>query len=126
MNSFVINESYVEQLIITQRDAIKYYLIFASVIIVTGIIIIVLGFVLPKDTIVEGIKALFTLGGTLVASLSAFPLKEIITRKEKIGLFSIIKKQLEEKVGNKLADDTEEINRLKEIMWKTIEKTALL
>jgi len=125
MTTMVDDELYFEQFISSQRNAIKYYVIFAAGICLLGIIIIILGLSLPEDTVAEGIKTVFLIGGGFVSSLCGFPLKEIIARKDKIGIFSIMKKQLEVKIKDKNKPNEDEVNRLREIMWKTIEKTAL-
>ena len=126
MSSFVIDESYLDNLIASQRSAIRYYLIFALGIFILGIVVIIISVTLPKEEIAEGIKTLLSVGGGFVSSLSGFQIKEIIQRKEKINVFSLIKNQLLLSIKKGSEQDPEEEKRLKEIMWKTLEKTALM
>ena len=126
MSSFVIDESYLDNLIKSQRSAIKYYLIFALGIFILGVIVIIVSLSMPAEQLAEGIKTLLGVGGGFVSSLSGFQVKEIIQRKEKINVFNLIKSQLLPGRNKSLSPDSEEEKRLKEIMWKTLEKTALL
>ncbi len=126
MSSFVIDESYLDNLISSQRSAIKYYLLFAIGIFILGVVVIIISVALPGEQIAEGIKTLLSIGGGFVSSLSGFQIKEIIQRKEKIGVFNLIKNQLLVNIKDDSNRDPEEVKRLKEIMWKTLEKTALL
>lgn len=126
MGSFVIEESYLDNLISSQRSAIKYYITFALGIFMLGVAVIIISIVLPKEQMAEGIKTLLSIGGGFVSSLSGFQIKEIIQRKEKIGVFSLIKNQLLINSEQDPDRDPEEAKRLKDLMWKTLEKTALL
>lgn len=109
---------YIERFIENQRNAIKFYLIFATTFLVIGIIVILTTLFISNDIINESIKAIIGIGGGFVSSVSAFPIKEIINRKEKIEIFLTIKS-----IQSK-ADDSEK-NKIEELVWKTIEKIAL-
>ena len=126
MDSFVIDETYINNVIDTQRSAIKYYIIFGTCIFTIGLIVIIISFILPKETIAEGIKTLLGIGGGFVSSISGLQIKEIIQRKEKIGVYKLMKNQLSSNFNKDPNSDSDETKRLKEIMWKSIEKTALL
>ncbi len=125
MSSFVIDESYINNLIESQRSAIRYYLTFAIGIFSVGIAVIIISFVLPREAIAEGIKTLLSIGGGFVSSLSGLQIKEIIQRKEKIGVYKLMKNQLLSNFNKDPNIDSDEAKRLKEIIWKSIEKTAL-
>ena len=108
----------INQFIENQRKAIKLYLIFACSFLFIGIAIIFTTFFFSNNTINESIKAIVSIGGGFISSVSAFPIKEVISRKEKIGIFLTIKKlQLK-------ADELEE-KKIDKLIWKTIEKIAL-
>jgi hypothetical protein len=119
------NESFIDQLITNQRSAIRYHLSFAIGMVMLGVAVIMAGFLWPGKLIEEGFKTLLSIGGGFVSSLSAFQLKEILHRKEKIGVFEMVKIRLHklEKEG-KSADQTERA-RIEELLWKLVEKTAV-
>ena len=125
MDSFVIDETYINNLINSQQSAIKYYIIFAIGIFTIGIAVLIISLVLPPNVLGEGIKTLLSIGGGFVSSISGLQIKEIIQRKEKIGVYNLMKKQLAANFDKNANTDSEETIRLKEILWKSIEKTAL-
>jgi flagellar motor component MotA len=92
------------------------------VIFILGVAVIILGFIYGGG--LEGFKILINISGAIVSSLGAFQLKEIIHRKEKIGVFEMIKIHLHKiKEEGRSADQTD-LKRIEELLWKLIEKTA--
>jgi len=95
------NDAFLEQLIQNQRRAIRYYVFFAAGLVILGIVVITIAFVSPswldpKSPIIpDTFKGLFGMGGAFVSSLSAFQVKEILNRKEKIQAFETIKVQMQ-------------------------------
>ena len=109
---------YIEKFIENQRNAIKFYLIFAISFLFIGIMVILTTFFISNEIINESIKAIIGIGGGFVSSVSAFPIKEVINRKEKIEIFSTIK-AIQSKA------DSSEKEKIEVLVWKTIEKIAL-
>jgi hypothetical protein len=123
--ALIADESLVNQLIDDQRSAIRYHLLFGIGIVILGAVVIIIGFVLPEALGAEGIKTLVGIGGGFVSSLSAFQLKEILRRKEKMGVFENVKIRLQKlDQEGKTADQTER-TRIQELLWKLIEQTAM-
>ena len=73
----------------------------------------------------KGFKALIGIGGGFVSSLSTIQIKEILQRKEKIGVFNMIKIRLKSMKDKNEKSDSSEMIHIEEIMWKLVEKTAL-
>ncbi|MBT3384569.1 MAG: hypothetical protein HN410_12695 [Prolixibacteraceae bacterium] len=63
-------------------------------------------------------KSLVSVSGTLVSSVCAFPIKEIVDRKNRIKLISELSEQHKHSTG---ADK----KKLEELIWKFIEKNVL-
>jgi hypothetical protein len=124
MTSFA-DEYFVDQLIADQRSAIRYHLFFAIGIVTLGVVVIVSGFLLPEKLIAGGINTLLSIGGGFVSSLSAFQLKEILKRKEKMGVFKNVKFRLQKLEHEGKTSDQAEKKRLEELLWKIVEQTAM-
>jgi len=117
----LVNESFMDQLILNQRRAIHYYLFFAVGLGFLGIMVIFVVFLFRDKLPSEIIKTILTLGGPFISSLSVFPIKEILNRKEKVGIFEIVKTHLHD-LGSL---DTSERTRIENLLWQAVEKTAL-
>ncbi|MEJ2658856.1 MAG: hypothetical protein P8012_16990 [Desulfobacterales bacterium] len=111
-------ESYLEKFIEDQHKAIRFYIIFAASFFIAGILIIFIFLVFLSNSVDEPIKTIIGVGGGFISSVSAFPLKEVINRKERMSLFLSIKTM------NIEADEIEK-NKIEELVWKTIEKIAV-
>jgi hypothetical protein len=83
----VVTESneFLEQLIKSQREAVRYYKVFTLALTILGIIFMAIALTmsawLDPDSgfISDTFKGLFTLGGAFISSLGAFPLKEFLS-----------------------------------------------
>jgi len=121
------NENFLDQLITNQQRAIRYYLFFALGLVLLGVVVILVAFVSPawfdqdSKIIPDAFKGLFGIGGAFVSSLSAFQIKEMLNRKEKIQTFKLIQANLK----NEKAASSEERKRIDNLLWQIVEKTAL-
>ncbi len=125
------NDAFLEQLIQNQRRAIRYYVLFAVGLVTLGIVVITIAFASPlwldpqSPIIPDTFKGLFGMGGAFVSSLSAFQVKEILNRKEKIQAFETIKVQMQNLKSTPKSKREDSQKRLEELIWKVLEKTAL-
>lgn len=117
----VANEAFINQLILNQRRAIHYYLFFAIGLGVLGIVVMAVAYLLRDVLPSEILKTLLAVGGPFVSSLSFFPIKEILNRREKISIFEVVKTNLPA-LGSL---DTSEKERIENLLWQAVEKTAL-
>ncbi|MBI5294102.1 MAG: hypothetical protein HY869_01410 [Chloroflexi bacterium] len=129
--SALTNEAFLEQVIRSQRKAIRFYLIFAGGLVLLGVIVLVAAFLSPlwfitgTPIIADVFKGLFGVGGAFVTSLSAFQIKEVLNRMEKIQAFETIKTQMSGLKASPRGKNAETQKRLEELMWKIVEKAAL-
>jgi len=105
--SQITNTAFIDLLISSQKKTIKNYFIFAGFILGLGIIIILSVFLLLNSKINETLKVIIVTGGTFISSISAFPIKEVISRKEKIDILEYTKN---------LAQD----DRIDKFIWEKI------
>ena len=110
-------ELYIKQIISTYQSSIRFRVGFAALIIFIGLLIIFLNafnlLVFPNE-----IKSLISVSGTLVSSICAFPIKEIVDRKNRIRLIRELSVQYKSSTG---ADK----KKLEDLIWKFIEKNVV-
>ncbi len=108
---------YINQIIQTYKSSIRFRVGFAVIIVFTGLLIILLNsfniLAFPNE-----LKSLVSVSGTLVSSVCAFPIKEIVDRRNRIRLISELSDQHKISVG---ADK----KKLEDLIWKFIEKNVL-
>ena len=114
-----------ELLISNQYRAIRFYFFFAVGLVTLGIALIIVAFSSSKQLIPEALKFMVGVGGGFASSLSAFPIKELLSRKEKVGIFETIKAHIAESEQEQSSIDTDEHKRIDNLLWQAIEKTAL-
>lgn len=119
------DEFLVDKLISSQRSSIRYHLIFAAGVFFLGILIIGLCIVFAGGMLPESFKVIIGIGSGFVSSLSAFQLKEILQCRNKIGVFENVRIRMKKLSENVSKSDPEEQTRIKELMWKIIEQTAI-
>ena len=112
------NESYIDQLIDNQWKLIKYHLIFACCLFGLGILIIATTFIWFSTEKNDPLKTIISIGGLFMSSISTFPIKDVIKRREKIGIFKILR-------SLHLETSHSESSKVDELIWKTIEKITL-
>ena len=125
------NDAFLEKLIQNQRRAIRYFVFFAVGLVALGVVVIAIAFISPSwlgsnsPIVPDTFKGLFGMGGAFVSSLSAFQIKEVLNRKEKIQAFETIKEQMNNLQESPKSKREDSQKRLEELIWKVLEKTAL-
>lgn len=108
---------YIDKIIQTYKSSIRFRIGFAVLIVLVGIIIIILN-ALNILSFPDELKSIIGISGTLVSSICAFPIKEIVDRKNQIKLIAELSEQ--HKIAN--ANDKQ---KLEELIWKLIEKNVV-
>jgi hypothetical protein len=83
-------EVYLKHIIKDQHQGLRFYVMFAAGLVFVGITVILISSLSSDRLIPEALKAIIGIGGGFVSSLSAFPIKEMRTRKEKLGMLKLI------------------------------------
>ncbi|RIH67232.1 hypothetical protein D1164_02060 [Mariniphaga sediminis] len=108
---------YIHQIILTYKSSIRFRIGFAVLIIFIGILIIMLNsfniLTFPNE-----MKSLVSVSGTLVSSICAFPIKEIIDRRNRIKLIHELSEQYKISEGK-------DKQKVEELIWKIIEKNVV-
>lgn len=96
------------------KDSIRFYTWVALLPILTSLAFLIFFFINN-----QGIEILQALTSTLIASLSAFPVREIVNRKEKVSNLNALIKKIRFLKVNPIE---KEIKRVNEIFWIIIER----
>lgn len=112
-----INSEILDVLIKNQKDAIRYQTVFAVIVVSLGLCLIIFSslFVESSGTN-DSIKLILSLGGGFISTISAYPINQIINRKEKISTYNIFRLKIE-------TMSESEAKKVEELIWKSIEKT---
>ena len=111
-----VNIDILNTLIQNQKSAIRHQGLFALMIIILGFCLILIStFYFNSGASNDSIKLILMVGGGFISTISAYPINQIITRKEKIKTFEIFKLKI-----NDLSKA--ELKRVEELIWKSIEK----
>jgi hypothetical protein len=121
----LVDEVFLNQLIANERRAIRDTLLFAGGLVLLGILVIILSPVLLKSFVPETVARLVGIGGAFISSLSAFQIKDILTRRGKVEMLVSLEQRLHA-INLTHAPEDESVNKhIDELVWKIVEKTAL-
>lgn len=121
----VADEAYLDQLIVNQHRAIRYYLFFSLGLVGLGVLVIVGAYVSSGLLQSEVLKSMVGIGGAFVSSLGALQIKEILNRNEKVGIFETLKTRLESIEQARDAGDSDQRKQIDDLIWQVVQKTAL-
>ena len=108
---------YIVKIIQTYKSSIRFRIGFALLMVFLGILIILLN-ALNILSFPNELKSVIDISGTLVSSVCAFPIKEIVDRRNQIKLINELSEQ------HKTASGKEK-QKLEELIWKLIEKNVV-
>lgn len=108
-----LSSSILESLIQNQRDAVKLHTVFSVTIVVIGILIFVISNFYGSNIGSDTLKNVTGIGGGFISTLSAYPINQIILRKEKLRIFETLKSNID-------TISTEDASKVEEIIWNSI------
>lgn len=112
-------------LIENQHRAVRFYLVFAALVFLLGTSVLTVALFYQRALVPEALKSLVGIGGGFVSALSGFPLKEMLNRQEKVGIFRAMQKRMQALEASHDSMDQAERQRYDALLWQAIEKTAL-
>jgi len=108
---------YINQIILTYKSSIRIRIVFASLLVILGTLIIIFNTLNILEFSTQ-IKSLVSVSGTLVSSVCAFPIKEIVDRKNKIKLIELLMIQCQN-------SSNMDKKKIEELIWKFVEKNTI-
>lgn len=104
----------IDQLIAGERSSIRWYLFWFVGIVLLGVVL------LAVNLIMGWLKEVGpTVGTAFVLLLAKPPLSELMKRKDRIGTLKMLKISI-----SQVDPNNPEAKRMKDIVWKTVEKMA--
>jgi len=113
----VIEKDLVVEIIKSQNKSIRIYSIVAIIPILLAISFAIWSFYQDNMGIIQ------SLGTLLVGSLSGFPIKEIVSRTEKISVLKLLILKIEALINRSY--DQDEIEKVNKIFWNMLENSLL-
>jgi hypothetical protein len=112
------NVELIDTLIACQVRAIRWQLALATLLIVVGLLLFALGALGEQlDTAVA--KSAVSFVGACASTLSAFPIKDLIMRREKADALRLIRARIQS-LENQPAADQAEIERITAMLWASL------
>jgi hypothetical protein len=108
-----------------QRHAIRYFILFAAALAVLGLCVVTVTLLFTRELVPDTFKSFLATGGGFVATLSTFPLKEVLTRREKERALILLRARLLALTDSGDAAAAAERTQIKAVLWKLVEKTAV-
>lgn len=113
----VIEKNLVLEIIKSQKKSIRIYTVVAIVPILLAVIFVAWSFLQDSVGIIQ------SLGALLVGSLSGFPIKEIVSRTEKVSVLKLLVLKIEALINKSY--DHEEVEKINKIFWNMLENSLL-
>jgi hypothetical protein len=113
---------FLERAIRGQRGAIRLQIGFAVGCFLAGLIIVWAVYHFLGSTIPDSLKSIVTLGGGLLSTSSAFPLKDLLNRKEKVTALLFLRTEFGDLKNAPQIKDPNEMERLEQQFWQLISK----
>jgi Effector-associated domain 7 len=120
--SLANDKAKVEELIVTEQEWMRFYLVFAAALVVVGLGIATapVSSVLKLD---DALRPGVVLVGGFVTALGVFQFKEILSRKQRARMFESCRLQLADALGRPTRDmDAETCGRIHDIVWQATKK----
>lgn len=116
----------IKMLMENQKASIKFYTIFTAILWAVGIGLVMFVYLNknPKGDY-KIFESIMSACATLIAALSAVPLKEIIAKREKLAAYRIVNRHIEEMNSDENKINDKEYQKMRELVWKIVENTTL-
>jgi hypothetical protein len=118
----IIQNADIEDLVKNQKSAIRLYTLLAFGIVIFGFSLLIFGNIFFEN---DSVKTIINIGGAFISTLTGFPVKEIVARKDRINTYDILKRHL--KIINEIGDEIEDQEKQKiiDLILEIIKKNAL-
>jgi hypothetical protein len=114
----------IQPFIANDQSAIRYYFSFAIFVFFLGMAIIAVTFypALRAENIIQDIAQ--RVGGVFVSGLSAFPIKELLARRDRLRVLGALEKRIRQ-LSRLKAPPEDDVRRVRELVWEIYKKGAL-
>jgi hypothetical protein len=114
----------IEPFIANDQSAVHYYFTFAVLVFAVGVAIIAVTFypTLKAENVIQDLAQ--KVGGGFISTLSAFPVKELLTRRDRLRILSALQKRIHRLQSQKTPSD-DDVRRVSELVWEIYRKGAI-
>src|SRR6266567_2434296 len=107
----------IQPFIANDQSAVRYYFTFATLVFAVGMAIIGITFypALKTENIIQDLAQ--KIGGGFVSSLSAFPIKELLARRDRLRVLGALQKRIRQLRSLK-APPEDDLRRVTELVWE--------
>jgi len=114
----------IQPFIANDQSAIRYYLVFAVFVFSVGLALVGVTFypALKAENIFQDLAQ--KVGGGFVSSLSAFPLKELLARRDRLRILTALQVRIRKLRLQKTPPD-EDFRRITELVWEIYKKGTI-
>jgi hypothetical protein len=110
-------DTFIEQ----QSRAMLWHLVFALSLAMLGLLLLLVAFILPDQVESSPLnRQLLSASGAFISTLCAFPIRDLLARKEKADVLRFLKSRLSNL--HTAQDEQVERDRIHELLWKTLNK----
>jgi hypothetical protein len=106
------------------QSAVRYYFTFAVLVFAVDIAIVGVTFypALKAENVIQDLAQ--KVGGGFISSLSAFPLKELLARRDRLRILSALQMRIRQLRSQKAPPD-DDVRRVTELIWEIYKKGAI-
>lgn len=105
----------------SNRSAVRYYLVFAALVFVCGVLLAGLAFH-PAFKNINAMEDLGQkIGGMFISTLSAIPIKEILLRRDRLRILLAVK-TMASNVQSQSSADEDDVRRIRDLVWEILKK----
>jgi hypothetical protein len=101
-----------------QRRTIRWYVCFATILVVLGMILLASMVIFGHKLGSDPIKTILGIGGCLISSVSVFPLKEVNGCRDRISVYRKLRAEVDS------SRDTDQ-SKIELLVWDMMRKVAL-
>jgi hypothetical protein len=113
----------IEPFISNDQSAVRYYLGFALFIVGVGLALVGIAFLpaFKTENVIQDLAQ--KLGGGFISTLSAFPLKEYLARRDRLRILVAIDRQISD-IRHQPDPPEEHVKQLETLIWEIYKKGA--
>lgn len=114
----------IQPFIANDQSAVRFYFMFAALVFLVGIAIVGVTFypALKAENVIQDLAQ--KVGGGFISSLSAFPLKELLARRDRLRILSALQVLIGQLRSQKAPPD-DDVRRVTELVWEIYKKGAI-
>lgn len=113
------------RLIANEKQAVRYYTLFALVLLAAGIGLIIVAYLSSHSLFADGFNRLLGISGAFISALSTIPINQLLDRRARIGMLEIVRGWLPVVESQNAEESDATHDRILESLMKVVDQTIL-